>query len=141
MSKDLVDLTDQEHKFIDCLFLNGGNLFRAAEESGYAPKYAYRLRNRLAKAISQAAQEYLSVNSLKAAHKLVESVDSEMPNALHMQAATALLDRVGIIKKDFNPPEAAPAPVIKANIFILPEKKAQDVINGDFSEVNLLTSE
>lgn len=123
MSKELAELTDQETKFVEALFENGGKLQQAAIDSGYHPAYSYKLRDRLAKAITEASQIYLSMHSMKAAVKLVDSVDADMPNPVHLSAAQAVLDRVGIIKQ--NPTEAAP--VIKANIFILPEKRYIDV--------------
>lgn len=131
-TKELAELNEQELLFVDRLFENGGNLYKAAEDAGYVGAYAYKLRNRLAKAISQAAQEYLALNSLKAAAKLVDSIDSDMPNPLHLQAANAVLDRAGVIKKDFS---ETMQPIIKANIFILPEKKIQEVIETTFTEI------
>lgn len=119
MQKELVELDDRERKFIEILLENGGKLQKAAEEAGFHPGYAYKLRDRLSKAIIQAAQEHLALNSVKAAQKVIDSIDAEMPNPIHLQAATALLDRVGIIKKD---PNAEQGTTIKSNIFILPEK-------------------
>ncbi len=125
MNKELAVLNDQETSFIEHLLDNGGNLYRAAEAAGYAPGNAYKLRTRLAQHIIKAAHEHLAVNSIKAAIKLVDTVDAEVPNPIHLSAAQALLDRVGIIKKD---PTVENTPVIKANIFILPEKRYSEEV-------------
>ena len=130
--KELTDLNEQESTFIEALFANGGNIAQAAETAKYSFNYGYKLRDRLAKAITQAAQEYLALNSLRAAAKLVDSIDSEMPNPLHITAANSVLDRVGVIKKDFS---ETLQPVIKANIFILPEKRPSEIIETAFIEV------
>jgi len=125
MSKDLVDLNEQERQFVELLFENQGNIKKSAEEAGFHPMYGYKLRDRLAKAITEAAQSYLAMNSMKAAVKLVDSIDDAMPNPIHVSAAQAVLDRVGIIKKDPNDGQQ----VIKANIFILPEKRFAEMID------------
>ena len=119
MSKELVDLNEQEARFVELLFENQGNISKSAEQAGFHPQYGYQLRKKFAKAITEAAEQYLSVNSMKAAVKLVDSIDAECPNPVNLSAAQAVLDRVGIIKKD---PTNVPQ-VIKANIFILPEKR------------------
>jgi hypothetical protein len=126
MSKELAELNEQEAKFVELLFENKGNIHKAAEEAGFNPHYGYKLRVRLAKAITEAAEQYLSVNSMKAAVKLVDSIDNPMPNPVNVSAAAAVLDRVGIIKKDPRDGQQ----VIKANIFILPEKRFAEVLDN-----------
>lgn len=133
MSKELAELNEKESSFIDALLENGGNLKQAAATAGYCPDYAYKLRDRLAKAIPQAAQEYLAVHSLKAAAKIVNTIDEEMPNPLQLQAANSLLDRVGIIKRDFAEENRN---VIKANIFILPEKRVSEILDTVYTEIS-----
>jgi len=132
VSKELADLDEQENTFVKALFENGGNIAQAAETAKYSFNYGYRLRDRLAKAITQAAQEYLAMNSVKAAAKIVNSMDAEMPNPIHLQAANSLLDRVGIIKRDFAEENRN---VIKANIFILPEKRTQEIVDTVYTAI------
>jgi hypothetical protein len=111
------ELTEQETKFIEALILNGGNLGAAAESAGYARNYGYALRSRLSKHIIDATKDYFAVHAIKAANRVIESIDNQMPNAVNLNAALALLDRVGISKKDLDSSET-----IKANVFILPAK-------------------
>ena len=125
MSKELVELNEQEALFVELLFENEGNIKKAAEQAGFHPQYGYKLRNRLAKAITEASEQYLAVNSMKAAIKLVDSIDDPMPHPVNVSAAQAVLDRVGIIKKDPRDTQ----PIIKANIFILPEKRFAEMVD------------
>ena len=125
MSKELSECNEKELKFIELLCENGGNLAKAGEDAGYHPQYSWKLRERLAKAIIEAAENYLAMSSVRAASKLVNSIDMDMPNPIHVTAATAVLDRVGIIKRDTK----EVAPVIKANIFILPEKRFAEMVD------------
>lgn len=119
MSKELV-LSNREQLFIDNLLDNGGNVRRAAADAGYsAPEqYGYVLRKRLAKEIAEATQQWLAFHGPKAAHKVVDLMDSEMPNPIHLAAAKDILDRSGAKAK-----EEIQEVHVKANIFILPEKR------------------
>ncbi len=111
----------QEQKddlFIEYLIHNGGNIEEASELSGHHRKYGTQLRKRLAKRIIEAANDYIATNAVKAASRMIKSIDGEMPNSTNLAAALALLDRVGIIKKDPTLENLA----AKANIFILPAK-------------------
>lgn len=126
MANELAPLNSQEEIFIDALLHNGGNIKKAGEVAGYADHYCYLLRKRLTKHIIEATQDYFAVNAPKAAHRVVESIDAEMPNANNLNAALALLDRVGIIKKDLT---AEQGPKIQANIFILPAKEQYTIID------------
>lgn len=112
------DLTEQENRFIEELILNGGNIGQAAADAGYAKTYAYALRNRLSKYIIDATKDYFAIHAVKAANRVIESIDGTMPNAVSLNAALSLLDRVGISKKDVEGDGQA----VKANIFILPAK-------------------
>ena len=131
MSKELAECNDTERAFIQALIENDGLPQKAAEAVGLTPMYGYQLRDKLAKAIIEAAQNYLASHSIKAAKTLVDHMDKEMPNPIHLQAAQGLLDRVGIIKHDPNANQQVQQ--IKANIFILPEKRPV-VIDAEFSE-------
>lgn len=112
------ELTEREKTFIEALLENGGDIKEAAATAGYNADYGYLLRHRLSKEIINAAQEYFAVHAVKAANKVVKSIDADMPNSTQLAAALALLDRVGIIKKDPTLENLA----AKANIFILPPK-------------------
>lgn len=125
MSKELV-LNDKEQAFIDALIKNGGSLQEAAAEAGYHPLYAYKLRDRLAKYMPDLVKSFLALNALKAANHVVETITKDNPNVVQLNAARDVLDRVGVREeKDSN------QPVIKANIFILPEKRELKVIDHE----------
>jgi hypothetical protein len=114
-------LSDKEQIFIETLLENDGDFRTAAEIAGYAPAYGYALRKKLSPFIVEAAREYLGVHSVRAANKLINSLDEEIPSAARITAAAQILDRVGISKKDLNDDVKA----IKASIFILPAKEAE----------------
>lgn len=112
------ELNEKEKVFIEALLDNGGRLQDAAETAGYAKAYVYTLRKRLNKHIIEATKDYFSLHALRAASRVIESMDEKMPNPTNLAAALALLDRVGITKKDID----ENAQTVKANIFILPAK-------------------
>lgn len=120
MSSKELTLTDREQSFIDHLLDNGGNAREAAELAGYShsEQYGYKLRRRLAKEIAEATQQYLAFNAPRAAKKLIDTMTDENPNPTQFAAAKDILDRAGTKVKE----EVAQVNV-KANIFILPEKK------------------
>lgn len=117
MSKELV-VSDQDQLFIDTLLDNGGNVKQAAVASGHHASYGYIMRKRLASEIAEATQHYLAFHGPKAAHKIIGIMDDEMPNPVQLAAARDILDRAGIKTKD-----EGQQVNVKANIFILPEKK------------------
>jgi len=102
---------------------------RAAEIAGYA-KHSYpKVVRNLKKEITELAENHLATHSAKAATRLTDLLDEDgtTPHAnIRLAAATQLLDRVGIVKKDqldIN---------MKAmhGIFILPAKDGQDQENN-----------
>lgn len=111
-------LEEREEKFIEYLVWEGMLPQEAAAEAGYAANYGYALKKRLAKHIVAETEHYLALHAPKAARKMVDSIDNEMPNPVNLSAAKEVLDRVGVTRKDH-----IETTTIKANIFILPEKK------------------
>jgi len=120
MSKELTTINEKEQLFIENLLDNGGNVQKAAIDAGYkyAQSYGYVLRKRLAKEIAEATQQFLAFHGPKAAHKVISLMDAEMPNPTHLAAARDILDRGGV-----KTPEETNQINVKANIFILPEKR------------------
>lgn len=125
MNTEIV-LSDKEELFINALLDNGGNIRAAARDSNYNQDYGYVLYKRLAKHIAEAAQEYLAMHSVRAARVTIDQMEAEVPNPVRLAAAQAVLDRAGVTKQNFQPKEEGPT--IKANIFILPEKRALPVM-------------
>lgn len=130
MSKDVAPLTDKQQMFVDALVSNGGKVKEAAEVAGIHWQYGYTLKKELARHIAEAAQAYLSLHAVKAVQKVIETMDAEMPNPVQLNAANSILDRAGV--KAVQEEEKA---TIKANIFILPEKRAIEAIETTFEEI------
>lgn len=122
MATELVPITEREELFIDTLIENDGNVAKTARDLNFSSKYGYYLRNKLGQHIAAAAQEYLSMHTIKAAKFVVGTLDDELPNPIKLNAANSILDRGGVLpKKEIK--EQEEKPIIKANIFILPEKR------------------
>lgn len=120
------NLTDTQEKFLDALFGEAkGDPKLAAEIAGYAPHSYPKVVRNLKKEIIELAENHLSTYSAKAAAKMVDLLeeDGTTPHAnIRLAAASQILDRVGIVKKDqldIN---------MKAlhGIFILPAKDGTD---------------
>lgn len=127
MAKEVV-LSEREEAFVDALVESGGNIQHASEVSGYAPKYCYLLKNKFAKQVAEATQIYLTLHAPKAAKHVIDTLSEPVPNPIRLNAARDILDRAGVKPMV----EEEEKQVIKANIFILPEKKYAEIIEADF---------
>ena len=93
------ELTPQQAQFLDILFENGGNVTAAAVDAGYSRGSAGWLRKNLADEIVERTRDVLSVNAMKAATRLISTIDNPMPERgddLRLKAAESLLNRVGV---------------------------------------------
>jgi len=93
------ELTPQQAQFLDILFENGGNVTAAAVDAGYSRGSAGWLRKNLAEEIVERTRDVLSVNAMKAATRLISTIDNPMPERgddLRLKAAESLLNRVGV---------------------------------------------
>jgi len=93
------ELTPQQRQFLDILFENGGNVTAAAVDAGYSRGSAGWLRKNLAKEIVERTRDVLSVNAMKAATRLISTIDNPVPERgddLRLKAAESLLNRVGV---------------------------------------------
>lgn len=96
-------LTEKQESFLEVLFENGGNVNAAAESAGYSKTSVSWLRERLADEIVDRTKVMLAGQSLKAANKLVNLIDTpaiERGDELRMKAAEAILNRVGLGKQE-----------------------------------------
>ena len=96
-------LTEKQESFLEVLFENGGNVNAAAESAGYSKTSVSWLRERLADEIVDRPRTMLAGQSLKAANKLVNLIDTpaiERGDDLRMKAAEAILNRVGLGKQE-----------------------------------------
>ena len=93
------EITPQQAQFLDILFENGGNVTAAAVDAGYSRGSAGWLRKNLAEEIVERTRDVLSVNAMKAATRLISTIDNPMPERgddLRLKAAESLLNRVGV---------------------------------------------
>ena len=119
-------LTEKQQKFLDCLVVTNGDLKQAAELAGYSNGSHYQVVKALKNEIIDFATDILAHSAPEAAFKLVEIMKTNKPITQiqnKLQAAQAILDRVGVVKKerlDVNHN-------IGGGVFILPAKEVIDV--------------
>ena len=97
------ELTEQQVCFLDNLFENGGNISEAAIAAGYSRGSVGWLKQSLADEIIERTKNILSVNALKAANRLINTIDNPVPDRgddLRLRAAESLLNRVGVAKQE-----------------------------------------
>ena len=77
----------------------GGNVTQAAVDAGYSKGSSQWLKKTLADEIVERTKDILSVNAIKAANRLVNTIDNPAPERgddLRLKAAESLLTRVGV---------------------------------------------
>lgn len=97
------ELTPQQNTFLDVLFENGGNVTEAALAAGYSRGSVSWLKDSLADEIISRTKNVLATNALKAATRLVNTIDNPVPDRgddLRLRAAESLLNRVGVAKQE-----------------------------------------
>jgi|TARA_E500000318_G_scaffold107081_1_gene115878 phage terminase small subunit len=97
------ELTDQQQQFLSILFENGGNVTAAALDAGYSRGSVAWLKNTLAEEIVERTKSLLATNALRAATRLVNTIDNPLPergDELRFRAAESLLNRVGLAKQE-----------------------------------------
>ena len=132
-SKDK-NLTEKQEAFLGHLVDTGGDFKKSAELAGYSGNH-YQVLKSLKEEVVDLAQNVLAREAPTAAFKIIEVLKSDrpIPQANYkLQAAQTILDRVGVSKTDR----------IDVNhntgggIFILPEKKAIDITDGDYEDIS-----
>ena len=119
-------LTNKQQKFLDCLIITNGDLKKAAEWAGYSDGSHYQVVKALKNEIIDFATDVLAQSAPEAAFKLVDimKTDKPMPQIGNkLQAAQAILDRVGIVKKE----RLDITHNVSGGVFILPAKMEKDV--------------
>jgi len=128
-------LTEKQQDFLNNLIETKGNLKLSAELAGYAGNH-YQVIKSLRQEIVDLASNILAREAPSAAFKLVEVMQSDnaIPQAnVKLQAAQTILDRVGLGKQD----KLDVNHNTSGGIFILPEKKAIDIVaeDADYEEL------
>ena len=127
-------LTEKQQKFLDCLIATNGDPKQAAELAGYSGNH-YQVISSLKEEIIDLATNVLANSAPEAAFKLVEimKTNKPIPQIVNkLQAATAILDRVGVTKKerlDVNHNYSG-------GVFILPAKIEKEVTVIDHEELD-----
>ena len=115
-------LTEKQQTFLDKVVETGGDLKLSAELAGYSGNH-YQVINSVKDELVDLAQNLLAHNAPKAAIKLIEVMESNVPIpqvSNKLQAAQSILDRVGVTKVermnvDHN---------VQGGLFILPSKES-----------------
>ena len=128
------NLTEKQQAFLDHLVETGGDFKKSAELAGYSGNH-YQVLKSLKEEVVDLASDVLAREAPTAAFKIIEVMKSNkpVPQANNkLQAAQTILDRVGVSKTDR----------IDVNhntgggIFILPEKKAIELDEGDYENIS-----
>tara|TARA_B100002019_G_C21093923_1_gene510017 strand:+ start:360 stop:782 length:423 start_codon:yes stop_codon:yes gene_type:complete len=128
------NLTEKQQAFLDNLVETGGDFKKSAELAGYSGNH-YQVLKSLKEEVVDLASDVLAREAPTAAFKIIEVMKSNkpVPQANNkLQAAQTILDRVGVSKTDR----------IDVNhntgggIFILPEKKAIELDEGDYEDIS-----
>ena len=96
-------LTEKQASFLDALFDNGGKISEAMRTAGYNTSRS-KLMQSMRDEIAARTKDYLAVNGVKAATRIVEGLDADGTTPLNqmdmrMKAAESILDRIGVSKK------------------------------------------
>jgi hypothetical protein len=125
------ELTDKQHSFLEHLVEQGGDPKKAAELAGYNSGH-YQVVKSLKKEILDIAEGILAQSAPKAALKLVEVMNSDVPIPqanMRLQAAQTILDRVGLGRSE----RIDVSHKAEGGLFILPSKQ-EVIIDGEYEE-------
>ncbi len=126
-------LTTKQQTFLDHLVECNGDTRLAGEKAGYASTSVANVVKSLKTEILDMAETILAQSAPKAAYKLTEVMDSDIPIPqanMRLQAAQTILDRVGLGKTDrlnLNIDSKG------GGLFILPAKQ-ETVIEAEYEE-------
>jgi glycerate-2-kinase len=129
-------LTEKQESFLGHLVETQGDFKKSAELAGYSGNH-YQVLQSLKEEVVDLASNVLAREAPLAAFKIIEVMrsDKPIPQANYkLQAAQTILDRVGVSKTD----RLEVNHNAGGGIFILPEKKAIDIVaeDGDYEELS-----
>ena len=122
-------LTEKQQSFLGHLVETQGDFKKSAELAGYSGNH-YQVLQSLKEEVVDLASNVLAREAPLAAFKIIEVMrsDKPIPQANYkLQAAQTILDRVGVSKTD----RLEVNHNAGGGIFILPEKKAIDIVAED----------
>jgi len=119
-------LTEKQAAFLDALFENGGRVGEAMKTAGYNSSRSSLMKS-LREEIAARTKDYLAVNGVKAATRIVEGLDADGTTPLNqmdmrMKAAESILDRIGVSKKQTTEVTGQ----VVHGVVLLPAKKEVD---------------
>jgi glycerate-2-kinase len=129
-------LTEKQESFLSHLVETQGDFKKSAELAGYSGNH-YQVLQSLKEEVVDLASNVLAREAPLAAFKIIEVMrsDKPIPQANYkLQAAQTILDRVGVSKTD----RLEVNHNAGGGIFILPEKKAIDIVaeDGDYEDIS-----
>jgi phage terminase small subunit len=127
------ELTTKQQTFLDNLVETGGDPKEAARLAGYSENGHWQVAQALKNEIIELASNILAQSAPKAAMKLVDIMDSNVPIPqanMRLQAAQTILDRTGLGKQE----RLDVKHKVEGGLFILPAKE-EIVINGNATEI------
>jgi glycerate-2-kinase len=129
-------LTEKQESFLGHLVETEGDFKKSAELAGYSGNH-YQVLQSLKEEVVDLASNVLAREAPLAAFKIIEVMrsDKPIPQANYkLQAAQTILDRVGVSKTD----RLEVNHNAGGGIFILPEKKAIDIVaeDGDYEDIS-----
>jgi len=129
-------LTEKQESFLSHLVETGGDFKKSAELAGYSGNH-YQVLQSLKEEVVDVASNVLAREAPTAAFKIIDILKSDKPISqanYKLQAAQTILDRVGVAKTD----RLEVNHNAGGGIFILPEKKAINVVadDADYEEIS-----
>ena len=129
-------LTEKQESFLGHLVETQGDFKKSAELAGYSGNH-YQVLQSLKEEVVDLASNVIAREAPLAAFKIIEVMrsDKPIPQANYkLQAAQTILDRVGVSKTD----RLEVNHNAGGGIFILPEKKAIDIVaeDGDYEDIS-----
>ena len=129
-------LTEKQESFLGHLVETGGDFKKSAELAGYSGNH-YQVLQSLKEEVVDLASNVLAREAPLAAFKIIEVMrsDKHITQANYkLQAAQTILDIVGVSKTD----RLEVNHNAGGGIFILPEKKAIDIVaeDGDYEDIS-----
>tara|TARA_R100000935_G_scaffold51355_1_gene77771 strand:+ start:221 stop:640 length:420 start_codon:yes stop_codon:yes gene_type:complete len=127
------NLTEKQQSFLNHLIETQGDFKKSAELAGYSGNH-YQILKSLKNEVVDLASDVLAREAPTAAFKIIEVLQSNkpIPQANYkLQAAQTILDRVGVSKTD----RVEVNHTASGGIFILPEKKAINITEGEYEEI------
>ena len=127
-------LTEKQESFLSHLVETGGDFKKSAELAGYSGNH-YQVLQSLKEEVVDVASNVLAREAPTAAFKIIDILKSDKPISqanYKLQAAQTILDRVGVSKTD----RLEVNHNAGGGIFILPEKKAIEITEGDYEDIS-----